>query len=305
MFRRFLYLTAICLALAACTPRAPRTFLRSHTLPKYLRYEPSRPPLISAHRGGGSYAGYPENCLESFAFLARHFSHRKGLPWGILHRKVPLVVECDISLTKDGVLLMMHDDTYERTTTGSGAVAEQSWAYGQSLYLKDHRGHITRYKVPSLADVLKWGRGRVLYTLDVKRNVPYHRVVEAVQEAKAQPYAAIITYNVAQAALVHRLDPDLMISVTIRNEEEYQRLREAGVPDHRMVAFVGVREPSADLYEFLHKRGIMTILGTLGNLDKMAEARGDATYRKFVENGADVLSTDRPLEAGRALGLVK
>jgi glycerophosphoryl diester phosphodiesterase len=278
----------ICLlVLAGC---ASRNYLLINNLSDYFKYASDKKPLISAHRGGGSYAGYPENSIESFGYLAR---------------QMPVIIECDISTTSDSVLMMMHDDTYDRTTNGTGKVSQQRWAYAQSLRLEDSRGHLTRYHIPTLDEVLKWGRNKVIFTLDVKKNVSYRRVVEAVQNAGAQNYAAIITYSVAQAVLVHRLDRTLMISVTIRNREEYQRLHDAGIPDHRMIAFVGTREPPADLYDFLHRKKIMTILGTLGNLDKMAEARGDATYRKFVDNGADVLSTDRPLEAGRALNLVR
>lgn len=286
-FLKYVLITVVALGLSACSPR---TYIRVHDLAEYLRYQPDKKPLISAHRGGGDYKGYPENCIESFAFLAR---------------KMPVVIETDISMTRDSVLLMMHDDTYERTTTGTGRVSDQDWQYARTLYLEDNKGNRTRYRIPTLDEVLKWGRGKVVYTLDVKRSVPLHRVVEAVQKAGAADYAAIITYSVQQAELIHRLDPSLMISVTIRNKEEYERLREAGVPDHRMVAFVGTREAPAELYDFLHKKGIMCILGTLGNLDKMATARGDEVYVKFVDNGADILSTDRPIEAGRVLGLVK
>ncbi len=280
---------ALGLVLVILSQCASPNHLLVNNLPSYLQYSSDKLPLISAHRGGGAYAGYPENCLESFGYLAR---------------QMPIVIECDISTTQDSVLLMMHDDTYERTTTGTGQVGKQTWAYARSLFLADDQGVATRYRIPTLNEVLKWGNGKVIYTLDVKPNVPYKWVVEAVQKARAENYAVIITYNATQAELVHRLDRRLMISVTIRNREEYDRLHAAGIPDNRMVAFVGTREPSADLYDFLHKKKIMTILGTLGNLDGMAAARGDATYQRFVDNGADILSTDRPLEAGRALNLI-
>lgn len=287
LLKQVVVLGGLLLPMAGCSSS---NHLLVNDLSKYLQYRSDKSPLISAHRGGGTYAGYPENCLESFGYLSR---------------QMPVVIECDISQTKDSVLLMMHDDTFERTTTGTGKVGEQTWAYARSLFLEDHQGITTRYRIPTLDEVLKWGNGKVIYTLDVKPNVPYKWVVEAVQKARAENYAAIITYNATQAELVHRLDRSLMISVSIRNREEYNRLHEAGIPDNRMVAFVGTREPSAELYEFLHKKKIRTILGTLGNLDGMAEARGDATYQRFVDNGADILSTDRPLEAGRALNLIK
>ena len=160
---------------------------------------------------------------------------------------------------------------------------------------------MTAYKIPTLEEVLRWGKNKVTFTLDVKRNVSFAKVVDMVRKTGAGTYAAMITYNAKDAALVHQLDPNLMISVTIRNQAEYDRLHELGVPDNRMVAFVGVTEPPKELYQFLHQKGIACILGTLGNLDKQAAAKGDQVYDKFVENGADIMSTDRPLEMAKVI----
>lgn len=264
---------------------SPKTYLHS-TSQAIFQYQSSSTPLISAHRGGGDYAGYPENCIESFEWLAR---------------QMPLIIECDISMTQDSVMMMMHDDALERTTNGTGKVREVPWKYCQSLRLEDNKGTLTSYKIPTLNDVLKWGKNKVLFTLDVKRSVPFEKVIELVKKHKADSYAAIITYNAQDAAKVHRLAPEVMISVTIRSQDEYQRHHDLGIPDNRMIAFVGTREPNSSLCEFLHAKGIRCILGTLGNLDKMAAARGDQLYQEFVKKGADILSSDRPLEAWRTI----
>jgi len=149
--------------------------------------------------------------------------------------------------------------------------------------------------------VLRWGKGKVTFTLDVKRNVSFDKVIDMVHRTGAGDYVAVITYNAPDAAKVNKLDPNLMISVTIRNRTEYDRLHDLGIPDNRMLAFVGVKEPDAELYQFLHQKGIACILGTLGNLDKQAAAKGDQVYKQFARNGADVMSTDRPLEVWRAV----
>jgi glycerophosphoryl diester phosphodiesterase len=269
-------------AILGCTPK---TYLRN-VKRELFQYSSTSTPLISAHRGGGDYAGYPENCLESFEWLAK---------------QMPVIIECDISMTYDSVLLMMHDDALERTTTGIGKVREVRWSYCQTLQLEDNKGALTSYKIPTLAQVLRWGKNKVTFTLDVKRSVPFEKVIELVKQHNAHNYAAIITYNAQDAAKVHSLDPEVMISVTIRNKEEYQRHHEAGIPDNRMIAFVGTREPNGELCTFLHEKGIRCILGTLGNLDKMAAARGDQVYQEFVKQGADIMSSDRPLEAWKMI----
>ena len=68
-------------------------------------------PTLFAHRGGGALA--PENTLPGMAMAA---GHRFA------------AVEFDVKLSRDGVCVVMHDDTLERTTDGSGPVAERSYA---------------------------------------------------------------------------------------------------------------------------------------------------------------------------------
>lgn len=283
--QKLLFPALLLFLLAGC---APKTYTRvpANNLSDYFNPLKNATPRISAHRGGGDLPGYPENCIESFDYLARH---------------IPVTIECDIDLTKDSVLVMMHDATLDRTTTGTGKLIDHTYAETQRYRLEDNAGTLTKFTIPTLEEVLRWGKGKVTFTLDVKRNVSFEKVVAAIHKTNAASYAAVITYNAPDAAKVHQLDPNLMISVTIRNRAEYDRHHDLGIPDNRMIAFVGVKEPESDLYRFLHEKGIGCILGTLGNLDKQAQAKGDATYRRFIDNGATMLSTDRPLEAWKAV----
>ena len=210
---------------------------------------------------------------------------------------MPVIIECDINLTADGELVMLHDDELDRTTTGSGKIRDKKYAELKDIRLKDNFGNATNFLMPTLKEVLVWGKSKASFTLDVKRGVPYQKVVALVQQTRSQQNAAIITYNANDAALVHKLDPSLFISVTVRSREEYNRHANLGIPDSVMVAFVGTRQPDKELCAFLHQKGIRCILGTLGNLDKMAATRGDKMYLQWVNDGADILSTDRPIEA--------
>jgi glycerophosphoryl diester phosphodiesterase len=278
-------LSGLGLFLITCSPK---TYVRIPTggAYNYFSYRPNQPAKISAHRGGGDLKGYPENCIESFAYLAR---------------QLPAIIECDIDLTKDSVMVMMHDATLDRTTTGTGKLIDKTYAELAPYRLEDNMGNVTPYKIPTLEEVLRWGKNKVAFTLDVKRNVSFAKVVDMIHKTGADDYSCVITYNAQDAAKLNKLDPKLMISVTIRNQAEYDRLHELGVPDNRMVAFVGVKEPEPELYQFLHQKGIACILGTLGNLDKQAAAKGDQIYKTFAQNGADVMSTDRPLEIAKVL----
>lgn len=260
-------------------------FKTTKELQKFLTYSKERFPLISAHRGGPE-KGFPENALETF----QHSSLSQ-----------PLIIECDIALSKDSVMVLMHDNRLDRTSTGKGNIGDYTWNELKTFYLKDNNGDTTTFRIPLLDDVLRWGKGNVIFTLDVKRGVPYAKVVEAVRRCKAESCSIIITYSADQATEVSKLAPDLMISASIQKKEDLVRLNTNGVPNNRLVAFIGTREADAEFYQYLHENGILCILGTMGNLDKQAIARGDKNYYDFVERGADILSTDRPHEAGAML----
>lgn len=282
--------SALILLVTTCSPKVTAN-LAAEKAADFFGYKPNQPAKISVHRGGGDLKGYPENCIESFAYVAQQI----GSP---AH---PAIIECDIDLTKDSVMVMMHDATLDRTTNATGKLIDKTYAQLGQIRLEDNMGTVTPYKIPTLEEVLRWGKNKTTFTLDVKRNVSFAKVVDMIHKTGADDYSCVITYNPQDAAKVHQLDPNLMISVTIRNQAEYDRLRELGIPDNRMVAFVGVKEPSEELYQFLHAKGIACILGTLGNLDKQAATKGDQLYKTFVQRGADILSTDRPLEMARVL----
>jgi glycerophosphoryl diester phosphodiesterase len=251
----------------------------------FYSWTTDRIPMVSAHRGG-PYPGFPENAIETFAHVLKF---------------TPAIIELDVAMTKDSVLVLMHDDDLERTTNGTGKVNEVNYDYIQSLFLEDNDGNLTEFKIPTLKEALIWSNQKALLTVDIKRSVPYEKIVTEVRETKSEAHAALITYSFEAAKKLNRMAPELMLSVTIRNEEEIQRLEDAGIPWNRVIAFTGVAERTPEFNRALHEKGVFTILGVLGNLDKSAAARGDELYASFVQNGADILATDRPIEAAKAI----
>ncbi len=254
-------------------------------LRQFLKWSPDGPVLISAHRGG-PYPGFPENSIPAFENAIQHG---------------PLIIECDVAMTKDSVLVLLHDKTLDRTTTGTGKLSNYLHRDLDQFRLVDETGALTPHLIPTLTEVLRWGRGKVIFTLDVK-GVPLPMVVEKIQQLDAQAYAMIITYNFRDAKTVYQLDPELVISVSGGNKEDLRRMKESGIPMENMMAFVGVSEREPWLYQELHRMGIRATLGTLGNLDKRVAARKkEALYLDFYRQGADVLATDRPLEVALIL----
>lgn len=275
----------------SCKPKEKKHhYIKFNNLPElyqFLKWTPeNRFPLISAHRGG-PMPGYPENCIETFDNATTYN---------------PVVIEFDIAYSKDSVMVIMHDDRLDRTSTGKGPIGNYTYEELKAFNLKDDEGKETKFKIPTLDSVLNWSKGKVLLTIDLKKGVSYAKVIEKVRQYKAESNSIIITYTADQAKEVHQLAPDLMISASVQKKAELKRLNNMGIPNNRIVAFVGVTAPNKEFYQYLHNKGITAILGTMGNIDKSAIASPvKNVYYHLVNNGADILSGDNLPQAAEEL----
>ena len=262
-------------------------FNNNEELYQFLKWSPeNRFPLISAHRGG-PMPGFPENCIETFDNATTYN---------------PVIIEFDIAYSKDSVMVIMHDDKLDRTSTGKGPIGNYTYEELKAFNLKDDEGKETKFKIPTLDSVLSWSKGKVLLTIDLKKGVSYAKVIEKVRQYKVESNSIIITYTANQAREVYQLAPELMISASVQKKAELNRLNSLGIPNNRIVAFVGVSAPDKELYQYLHNKGITTILGTMGNIDKSAIASPvKNVYYHLVNNGADILSGDNLPQASEEL----
>jgi len=281
----------VCVLASACStqPGNQRSMYRGFNSPDslhaYLLAKGGRPGLISAHRGGPE-PGYPENALDTFEHALTF---------------APCIIECDVRETRDGNLVLMHDSTLDRTSTGQGEVERSDLADLRGLFLRDPAGGITSSRIPTLGETLEWARGRCILTLDVKAARILPGVLSAIDRYDARGYAVVITYSHEQALLAHRMDPRVVISASASSLSSLDRLLNLGIPETRLVVFVGTREPEPQVYARLADKGIPAILGTMNRLDRLARLRGGRVYRSLIRNGADILSTDHVWRVARSL----
>jgi glycerophosphoryl diester phosphodiesterase len=111
-------------------------------------------PYVIAHRGDSAHR--PENTLASF---------QSALESGAG------IVELDVQLSGDGHVVVIHDPTVDRTTTGRGAVGRLTLAEIRALSAGYPDRFGTRYtgeRVPTLAEVLSFLRGRARLMIEIK-----------------------------------------------------------------------------------------------------------------------------------------
>ena len=129
-------------------------------------------PLIVAHRGASST--HPENTLPSFETAI-----------GLGAR----IVELDVRVSADGVPVVMHDPTVDRTTDGRGAVHELTAA--ELARLDAGTAHVPA-SVPTLADVLDLASGRAAVAIEIK-NIPGEPGYDSRRELAVEAAHAEVT----------------------------------------------------------------------------------------------------------------
>ncbi len=249
-------------------------------------------PFVSAHRGG-SLPGFPENAIETFENTLRHTF---------------AIMEIDPRYTRDGALVLMHDANLDRTTNGSGRVADHTLAELKALRLKDVDGKETPYSIPTLDEALQWARGRTILVLDAK-DVPIADRVKAISRNHAETFAMLIAYSPNDVKECYNLNPNIMMEIFITKRDQLERFEKLGVPWDRVVAFVGHTPPEdPTLCEAIHKRGGATMAGTSRNLDlplltgKITDLQSmEPQYRALLDSGVDLIETDIPTHLGPLL----
>jgi glycerophosphoryl diester phosphodiesterase len=114
----------------------------------------NRRPFLIAHRGYSSRA--PENTLASFEMALRAGAE---------------VLECDVQLTRDGAVAVMHDPDVDRTTDGKGPLQQKSWAQVRALdagYSDRFGDAFAGQRVPRLEEVLDLARHRAQVFIEIK-----------------------------------------------------------------------------------------------------------------------------------------
>ncbi|OJV38249.1 MAG: glycerophosphodiester phosphodiesterase [Bacteroidia bacterium 43-41] len=254
---------------------------------QYFAYKADSSILISGHRGGQEL-GYPENSIEGFQYVLT---------------QMPAFFEIDPRLTKDSVIVLMHDATLDRTTDATGKLSDYTLAELQSVRLKDYEGNITSARIPTLEEVIKWSKGKTVINLD-KKDVPLQMIVELIKKHKAEKYVMLTVHTGAQARYYSDKLPGIMLSVFARNDEEFEDIVISGVPWENMIAYVGqtINDSNRHIVEQLRAKGVRCMVSYAPSLDRLrtAEER-ESAYKGAINANPDIIESDYPVEIGKVL----
>ncbi|MCM3743912.1 hypothetical protein M3193_07125 [Sporosarcina luteola] len=177
--------------------------------------------LIIGHRGASAYE--PENTLPSFE-LAEDLNAD--------------YVELDVHLTKDGELIVMHDDDVKRTTEAAGKIKDFTLAELKQLTADEKKGKKIaasgrdeeEYEVPTLREVVEQMKGDLRFVIELKDTEQYPGIEEELvrlmeeqeligHDAKGYPKAVILSFDKKALKQVHKIDPEIPLIQLVSFDE--------------------------------------------------------------------------------------
>lgn len=256
-------------------------------LHEHFKYKNDGSILVSGHRGGRE-KGFPENSIQGFENVLS---------------QLPAFFEIDPRLTKDSVIVLMHDATLDRTTTGKGKLSNYTWAELQDIRLKDYDGNVTDYKIPTLEEAIIWSKGKTVINLD-KKDVPMEMIVKLIKKHSAENNVMLTVHTGAQARYYYDRFPTIMLSAFSRNMKEYEDLVISGVPWENMIAYVSysIDENNKAIVDMLHAKGVRCMISVAPTHDRLETVQErNLKYKEEINKKPDIIESDIPTEIWKAL----
>jgi glycerophosphoryl diester phosphodiesterase len=246
-----------------------RTRKISSNTPILLRQNPI---AITGHRGAGGLAN--ENSLSAIQLALQLKADR---------------IEIDVHQTKDSVIVLMHDESLDRTTNGNGYIKHKTWAELSALTLKPYStGSNVSESIPTLNEVLQLINGKAILLIELKQGHAYYprieeQVIALIRKHKAEQWCIIHSFKENILEKIHLLAPEIPLHLLVING-----FMARNTPDY-------IREISAynklltkNFIDKMHGYGKKVNVWTVNNRDEMAY---------FLHIGVDGIITDYPDDA--------
>lgn len=245
--------------------------------------------MVIAHRG--DWRNAPENSLQAI---------ENCIKMGID------MVEIDVGLTKDGHLVLMHDDEIDRTTTGKGKLSDWTLDSLRTLFLRNGANHATHHKIPTLEEAMLVAKGRILVNLD-KCYDNFDKAYEVLQKTGTVDHV-VMKGKVPLQQVKKEFG-------TYLNKVHFMPVVNLGDPNAEEIILDYRRSFKPIAYELVFRNEDSSILEKLEDIkmdgskiwvnslwkslnagyeDDMAVINRDSIYGWYVNKGINMIQTDRP-----------
>jgi glycerophosphoryl diester phosphodiesterase len=233
------------------------------------------PVMVIAHRGFSGAA--PENTLASFSKAVEIGSD---------------MIELDVQLSRDGKVVILHDDTLERTTNGRGRAADFPLAELKELDAGSwFSPQFSGQRIPTLKEALDLARGRILVNIEIKNpthgQYPVTELSErALQEAtRAGMVDQVIFSSFNAAALEWIREKDPRVWLALLYHKPWDSLREVTRDNEYPVLNLRHSYLTGNKIAKIHQEGVKLNVYTLNSEEEL---------ERFVSWKADGIITNHP-----------
>lgn len=258
------------------------------TLIKNLENPMSEHIIVVAHRG--DWRNAPENSLQAIQYCIN-----MGVD----------MVEIDVRETKDGQLVLMHDNTINRTTKKKGKVKDYTLEELQKIHLVDGLGMKTAHKIPSLEEALLLAKDKILVNIDKGYPVfeKCYEIMERTNTCNQVIMKGIKTRKEAEQELGEYLDKVYFMPQVKRSSPEAKIMVDDYLETRPPVAFAfSIPQDTMQIiqyFETVRKKGSSVWVNSLwkrhnGGHDDERAALDPTVYDWYIENNINIIQTDRP-----------
>lgn len=287
-----IFIAAIC-CMASCKEAAPQYANRAEMIAAQIHNPNSKYVVVACHRG--DWRNYPENSIPAIESIIRMGAD---------------IMELDLKLTKDSVLVLSHDWTIDRCTTGKGRVSDYTLDELKQFRLRRAHGVATdSLHICTLREALECCKDRICVNVD--QGYEYYDMVLAITEELGVTDQILIkgkhsVASVAEKMAVHEHNMMYMPIIDIQKEQGQKLFQEymdtKTVPLAYEVCWKKLTPEVSDCFKKVVESGsklwVNTIWGSLcGYLDDdKALDCGDPAevYDQVIALGASMIQTDRP-----------
>jgi glycerophosphoryl diester phosphodiesterase len=255
-------------------------------------HNPKSPQVsVAAHRG--DWRNYPENSLKGF---------QSAIEIGVD------IIEVDLAISKDGVVVIMHDETIDRTTNGKGKPSDYTLAELKQFTLKTGSGTVSRHTIPTLEEVMNLAKGKVLVNLD--RSYPYfNEAFEILKKTNTLPigiFKSDVVYSELKNRYPKLIDSIVYMPVVFLDKPNAREIIDTFQDKMNPIGFELVfKTDTSNVLKsnnFIPTNGSKIWINSLwaslnaGHDDEMAidENETEKSWGWIIDHGATMIQTDRP-----------
>lgn len=265
---------------------------RASTVPPTCIADPAcMTRMVSGHRGAGGQLGIiaPENTVSSV---------RAAIAVGIEF------IETDPRPTKDGVLVNMHDTSVDRTTKGTGEVANMTLAEVQALEIDPLKfvGDYSCERVPTIEEVLAAAKGKIHVLLDANKTDRVDLLIDAVHKTDTLDWAIFDTDSVDKIDQALMLEPKIMTMIRVASMAEFDTEWTHFAAHPPVIVEIHDTAQTSEIAAAVHAKQSHTLTDMFGTDVGAGIANDPSFYGSVYDMGIDIGQTDRPDLVLRFLG---